>query len=484
MWKRLIFPTVAVAVLWALVSGATTWYIYWLGQSYQRVFSENVEAVYSASRIQEAAWKALTDAYASGTEPPLANHVFASTLDTFEQELPKLKRVSLSEVELGLMKELDRQFAGLKLLLHSLRTHGSESTAIRQSVLLRQLTDLTKEIAGTTDRLRDLNQKFAGDANVSRDQSTAMVFMVRTSILIIGPALGIAYGWWMARRLQSSVARITVTLRDATVGDRSLGAVNIDELQDLDALESQVALVVERLNHANDELKRARDEVLRSERLAAVGELAAGVAHELRNPLTSVKLLLQHLAQRGHTETLTGTKLQLILDEIARMESTIQGLLDFSRPPRLNRVRHDVRESLRRAMNLVAGRAQQQQIQISAELGDDPLNVDADPEQLHQVFVNLLLNGLESMPDGGQLMLHADSPKGGQSVQVQVRDSGTGIPEEILKRLFEPFATTKDRGTGLGLAVSRRIVIDHRGTITASNGSGGGAVFEVMLPLV
>jgi two-component system, NtrC family, sensor histidine kinase HydH len=446
------------------------------------VFAENVEAIYSAGRIQDATWRALTSAYEGRNEHPLASRVLAATIDTFERELPKLRRLSLTEAETISMGELDRQFLDLKVLLSSLSAKGSESGAGRQTVLLMQLSELTNAIASTTDRLRDINQKLASDLNRARDESTSTVFAIRTSILIFGPALGIAYGWWMARRLQRSVARITVILGDATAGNRTLGAVNIDELQALDAIESQVGHVVTRLNQANDELKQARDEILRSERLAAVGELAAGVAHELRNPLTSVKLLLQHAAKQGHSELLTETKLQLILDEIARMESTIQGLLDFSRPPRLNRVLHDVRVSLRRAMNLVAGRAQQQHIQILEELSDEQLMVNADPEQLHQVFVNLLLNGLESMPDGGNLTLHAEPQDGRNSIQVRVRDNGTGIPDEIMKRLFEPFATSKDRGTGLGLAVSRRIVIDHRGTITASNCQTGGAVFQVTLP--
>lgn len=359
---------------------------------------------------------------------------------------------------------------------------GSPMENAKRILLTHQLSDATRDLAATSDQLRSINQKLLFDANAQRDGATASVFIIRTCILIFGPGLGIAYGWWMAKRVQHSVARITVTLRDATVGDRALGAVRIDEQTDLDAIQTQVEQVVDRLNQANDELKKARDEVLRSERLAAVGELAAGVAHELRNPLTSVKLLLQHAAQKAQSELLADTKLRLILDEIARMETTIQSLLDFSRPPRLNRKRHDIRESLRRAKNLVVGRSQQQQVEVSAELGDVPLMVNADPEQLHQVFVNLLLNGLESMPNGGQLKLQAGVSTTPQCIEVKVRDTGIGVPEEILKRLFEPFATSKDRGTGLGLAVSRRIVSDHQGTIEATNQPAGGALFRIALP--
>lgn len=480
MWKKLIFPTVVVAVSWLLVSGATTYYIYWLNQSYQRVFSENVEAIYSASRIQEASWKMLADANVANREPSVTSQVISPTLEFLEREYDKLKKISFTPPEIELSEELGGQIVAYKALLNSL--FDSKSNDASRAALSGQLSDLTREIARTTNQLRDINQKLLLDSNNRRENATTSVFIIRTCVLIIGPGLGIAYGWWMAQRMQRTVARITVTLRDAAAGDRSLGAVFVDQRADLDAVQSQVEHVVAQLNQANDELKKARDEILRSERLAAVGELAAGVAHELRNPLTSVKLLLQHAAQRNLSEPFSDTKLQLILDEIARMESTIQGLLDFSRPAKLNRARHDVRDSLSRAMNLVVGRAQQQHVEIAAEFGDVPLFVDADPEKLHQVFVNLLLNGLESMPKGGRLILQAAIEPETSEVHIKVRDTGEGIPDEILKRLFEPFATSKDRGTGLGLAVSRRIVTEHRGTIIAANESDRGAVFQVTLP--
>ena len=142
-----------------------------------------------------------------------------------------------------------------------------------------------------------------------------------------------------------------------------------------------------------------------AERLAAVGELASGIAHELRNPLTSVKLLIQTATQQLPGRSIGKQDLQVAQREIARMESTIQGLLDFARPPTLRRVTHDLRRTVQRALNLVEGRAKQQQVNIVTECPDAPVMVDGDPEQIHQVLVNLLLNGVEAMPDGGMLKM-------------------------------------------------------------------------------
>ncbi len=159
-------------------------------------------------------------------------------------------------------------------------------------------------------------------------------------------------------------------------------------------------------------------------------------------------------------------------------------MLDYARPPKLRRVRHDVRGTLRRALNLVGGRALQSGVAIDEQLGAEPLTVDADPEQLHQVFINLLLNAIEAMPSGGELRVTIEAraaPAG--SLQVVIRDTGAGIPAQIMQRLFEPFVTSKERGIGLGLAISRQIMQEHGGRLTASNPPSGGAMLVAELPL-
>jgi signal transduction histidine kinase len=206
------------------------------------------------------------------------------------------------------------------------------------------------------------------------------------------------------------------------------------------------------------------------------------VAHELRNPLTSVKLLLQHSASRGGDATVAAPRVALILDEIDRMESTIQGLLDFSRPAQPQRKLHDLRATIERAIHLIVGRAEKQNVETELSLGLEPLWINGDPQQLHQVFVNLLINGIEAMPNGGTLAVSLVSEPETGEIAIEIVDSGEGIPADLLPRLFEPFASAKERGTGLGLAVSRRIVEEHHGVISVRPGSPHGASFRVTLP--
>ena len=318
--------------------------------------------------------------------------------------------------------------------------------------------------------------------------------------------MGLILGWRSARRLDRNIARIAVTLHDAdTKSNSNIGTLAIDGTSNFEDVQQQAEQVAERMRQVSRELQSARREVLQAERLAAVGELAAGVAHEIRNPLTSVKLLLQYAIRKASGPTLDESQLRLILDEIGRMESTIQGLLDFARPPKLNIVKHDLRQTLQRALNLIDSRARQQGIEIITGKMSTPLIVDGDTEKLHQVLVNLLINAVEAMPDGGRLSIDAEdamigidipqSPTadtsghyreqpGNHVAVIRVRDTGEGIANNVLSRLFEPFATTKERGTGLGLAVSHRIIEEHHGTIRADNGPAGGAEFTLMIPMI
>lgn len=164
------------------------------------------------------------------------------------------------------------------------------------------------------------------------------------------------------------------------------------------------------------------------------------------------------------------------------MEATIQGLLDFARPPNLNRVQHDLAATLKRGLNLIDGRSRHQRIEVVCQVHDEPLWVTGNVEQLHQVFVNLLINAIEAMPLGGKLTVAACASFDRPAIKIEVSDTGPGIAAETLAHLFEPFVTTKERGTGLGLAISRRIVEAHGGSIRAANRAGGGTVFTVELP--
>lgn len=298
----------------------------------------------------------------------------------------------------------------------------------------------------------------------------------------LGAVAGVVFGYGLARLLSRSIRRLQVQIRDAAgklgpdkpeivlTGDLGFGGLH----DELDSLTAKIEAVVQALHD------RER-EVVRAEHLAAVGQLAAGVGHELRNPLTSIKMLVQTGLEGGGQPQLAPEDLRIIESEIRRMERSLQTFLEFARPPKLERRPTEFGAVLNSVLGLVRGRAEKQRVVARLEMCDEPVTLPADAGQLRQVFVNLALNALDVMPNGGELTVRVH--KRGGWVEAEVSDTGPGIQKAMIPRLFQPFASSKDTGLGLGLVISRRIVEDHGGTMNAGNRVGGGASFFVRLPV-
>ena len=222
-------------------------------------------------------------------------------------------------------------------------------------------------------------------------------------------------------------------------------------------------------------------EALRAQQMATLAQLATGVAHEIRNPLTSIKMLVQVNRARFAEKGLPTADLDLVEQEIRRMERSVNSLLEYARPEKAERCRFDVKEGIHGALKLVEGQCTSQNVTIDVRMPDGSICVTGDPAQFRQMLLNLLLNGLDAMPDGGILSV-AVAPSDGQ-VEITIDDTGGGISEQISDEIFSPFVTTKPGGVGLGLGICRRIAEAHHGTIDATNSDCGGAQFRLKLPL-
>ncbi len=301
---------------------------------------------------------------------------------------------------------------------------------------------------------------------------------------IAAPLAGLLLGYAAARRLHQSIYQLSVRIRDAAGRLNSeLRPVTLENDGDLAGLNRQMQAIVEEIERVFERLHQREREVLRAEQLAAVGQVAAGVAHELRNPLTSVKMLVQTGLEGKPPAGLPAEDLTIIEHEIRRMEACIQSFLDFARPPSAERRRTDLLAVIHRAVALLEGRARRQHVLLKTDLPANPVELLIDGEQIHQVLVNLMLNALDAMPQGGELRLEVRRQDEPPQVRVRVHDTGGGIAAPILARLFEPFVSGKETGLGLGLSISRRLIEAHGGTICGENDPTGGAVFTFTLPV-
>lgn len=329
-------------------------------------------------------------------------------------------------------------------------------------------------------RLQDFNLAQINQSGQEHRASLRRMAWGLAAVGGLGPLGGLVLGYGMARGLRRTIQRFLIQVQGAAelLGTETArvewerkGGPDRDGAADL----------LTRVEQAVTRLQQREREVRRSERLAAMGQLAAGVAHEIRNPLTTALLLFQMARKDPSAGGLTEEDRDLIEQELQRIDRLLQVFLDYARPPQLTRSDCDLVNVVRDALALVRGRLQAQGVGADLTAPADGCPMHADPDQLRQMVLNLVLNALDAMPQGGRVQVTV-RPSDDGYVELAVEDSGAGIPAPILARLFEPFVTSKETGIGLGLVVSKRIVEDHRGAIRGANRPGGGAQFVVRLP--
>lgn len=234
------------------------------------------------------------------------------------------------------------------------------------------------------------------------------------------------------------------------------------------------------LSNIYRELRENFEQMKRSDRLSAIGQMSAGLAHEIRNPLNSIDGAAAIL-QKEPTEERRNEFLDIIRKECRRLGAQLTEFLEFARPrtPEYDTIR--VRQLFEYVISLVKHAADRTGITLRADLPLDEPMVECDPNQFKQVILNLTINAVQAMPDGGEIVLAAKQEK--RNVRIQVKDQGCGVSPDDLEKLFDPFFTTKENGTGLGLPVAYQIVAQHGGLLTAENNPDRGMTFSVLLPM-
>jgi len=222
---------------------------------------------------------------------------------------------------------------------------------------------------------------------------------------------------------------------------------------------------------------------LQTEKLSALGRMAAGIAHEINNPLTGILLYSSNLVKKVPQEGPLKEGLEVIIHETIRCRSIIQELLEFSREREPEKTLSNMNNIITKALNILENEFRLKHIQIEKKLSDGLPDIPLDANQMEQVFVNLLLNAVEAIQEGGVITIFSFKNAEQDLLKVEVADTGCGIPPEHLNQIFEPFFSTKQKGTGLGLAVSYGIIRNHQGNIQVSSLPGEGARFTIEIPV-
>jgi signal transduction histidine kinase len=258
-----------------------------------------------------------------------------------------------------------------------------------------------------------------------------------------------------------------------------------EDIELLSTLANQTAISIENARLYED-LKKSKSYMRRADRLASLGTLTAGLAHEIRNPLVAIKTLTQLLPERLDDVEFRNQFLQIAAGEVDRISSLVTELLEFARPSDPKLELEEINTILDGMILLVSTETKKKQVNITKDYSADLPPIQIDREQIKQVFLNILLNAIEATSENGKITVKTRSfikPGGEPYIQIEFTDTGYGIPEDYLEDIFNPFFTTKSTGSGLGLSISNQIIQDHRGYINVESQLHEGSSFFINLPV-
>ncbi len=308
---------------------------------------------------------------------------------------------------------------------------------------------------------------------IAEAKRTLTWYMLSIAVLVIGLVALISH--LIGRNLTNPIKILVDSTARVATGelDEQCEIKTHDEIGDLAAA----------FNQMTRDLKQSRDQLIQAERLATAGKMSASFAHEIRNPLSSMRMLAQMLMQKPEmSQEQHQQSLRYILEEIERIDTIVKGLMDFARPTALTLTQQPLTPVLQAVLALMAANLAHHKIQLVLDVLPETPEIPFDSDKLKQAFMNVILNAMEAMPQGGVLKVSTIMDE--DRIGIKVVDNGVGISGEDLAHLFEPFFTKKTRGTGLGLANVKRILEEHGGNVEIESTLGEGTEVSLWLPML
>jgi signal transduction histidine kinase len=484
MLIRVTAPTVVIGLLLFGTCLVSAWHINRLQTDMATILLQNVTSLEAAQELEITLRKLRFRCILYLLEPqPERLDFIVHEEEAFRKTLRQIRESAMTPAEQDCLQRIE---GGYEQYRKELARMWADAPHARSSTRIKWLAD-REPVRHVVDPCEELLQLNKGMMTRTSEDSASVSRKLQWAMLLLGlggPISGIIMGYGMARGLSRSIYQLSVRVQDmAQCLDQDVASVSVTGDGDIHHLDQRMQHIVRRVQEVAERMQRHQCEMLRAQQLSAVGQLAASVAHEVRNPLTAIKMLVEAALRTHRPKPLTVDDLHVIHGEVVQLEQRVQDFLDFARLPTPRRSACDLRDVIAQAVELVRVRARQESVDIAVYGPDWPVPANVDRGQLCTVLVNLFINALDAMPQGGRLgvCLEAD---GEDQIHLCVTDTGKGIAAEMADRLFVPFSSTKATGTGLGLSISHRIVQEHGGRITAGNRPEGGACFTITLPIM
>lgn len=396
----------------------------------------------------------------------------------FAEQLARVVHAAQTAEEQETMRQLEseyRLYVAKKDRVIELYQAGDGAAGAELHRDARRHFDRLLEISG---RYKAIHTERIHETRRQSQNQALRLRLIASAAVLAGTLLTLLLGFVFLYQILQPLQRLTAA------ADRSAAPRRPEN--EVAALSRTVQGLLSDVDKTHSELERSRESLVQSEKMALVGKLAAGMAHSLRNPFTSVKMRLFSLRRSLELDEAQTDDFEVISAEIRHIDTIVQNFLEFARPPKLKMQPVSPSTTVDAALQLLEHRLKSYDVAVAVDRPAALPLVLADPEQLKEVLANLVVNACEAMGRGGSIRIEERVEFAGErpaAAVVRVCDSGPGIPPERLESVFQPFFTTKDEGTGLGLSIARRIIDDHGGRIWAESAEGRGAVFTITLPL-
>jgi signal transduction histidine kinase len=360
------------------------------------------------------------------------------------------------------------------------------------ALIAHSAQDLFSTIQDKSNQYIKLNKSAETLYELEIAKTNSIILKTMVSLGIGGIVAGLLLGWLLTRMLFGPINQLVLTIRSAT-GETVLERFKLPHGGELDELGNRVKDLIDRINQANEDLNRNRELLQYSNKYATLGKIAPTIAHEIRNPLAAIKMLVYSIREEHNLPDSIKEDLDIISSEIDRMEGFTKDFLKFAKPADPIFTLVNPTDSLVEVIQLLKPRLKKNSIQLIDNASVNTAYVMADVGHLKQLYMNIILNAVEVMPKNGQLLIDASIITNCQNdkvlahtdfLRISFNDSGPGIPEAIMKTLFEPFIRGSEQGVGLGLSISQGIATTHGGWISAENKEHEkGAIFHIFLPI-
>ncbi|MGA9234734.1 MAG: ATP-binding protein [Desulfobacterales bacterium] len=456
------------------------WYTYSMQDLLAAITEKNMASLQTAQSLETAlvSQKGFVSYYFLDSDPDWLRQL-GEYRQIFKERLETAKQEAQSEAQRQAVNRIEEQYNRYIDIKDRVIADFMAGERKTDTALLHESRDEFFKILNLCERYKEIN---ARNVRLSREKSAAQAEQLRAlaySAILIELLLAAFLAYVLVIHILTPVRQLIIEAEREKPGHRKNG-------DEINALSRSVRGLIDNVDQTKSELRRSRETLQQAEKMALVGRLAAGMAHSIRNPFTSVKMRLFSLNRSLELNEEQEEDFDVISAEIRHIDTIVQNFLEFSRPPKLQMQSISPSNVVDSTIQLLGHRLRSYDVQLKIERSQHLPVVSADPEQLKEVLVNIIVNACEVMGKGGTITIQEEVVRDDSkqpSACIKISDTGPGIPSNIIEKILQPFFTTKEQGTGLGLSIAARIITEHGGRIDVSSIVGHGATFLISLPV-